>query len=245
MKKFAKKSTQSGRFEIQGISAISEYIKAGSAIEALKITDGDWKLLEAKAGQQKISGIAKEFKKSGPAEATCSHRTVDWKVCLEEIKSEQEERSTILALDGVTDPRNMGAIIRSAGFFGIKRIIVKKRNQSLLTQAAVDTAQGGFAWVQLVVVSNLSHAIKDLKKNDYWIMSTDVNGSQNIATVAAEYAKKLVILGAEQTGVSRLVSESADLVLTIPRVGQIESLNVSVAAGILGFICSTDQNKSK
>lgn len=135
----------------------------------------------------------------------------------------------------MTDPRNLAAIIRSAAFFNIKAVWVKKRNQSLLTQSAIDTAQGGFAWTKLVVGPNLRQMIEDAKQKEFWVLGADLEGSEALGENLSKYEKKVLVMGSEQTGISRLVRESCDVLLKINRPGKLDSLNVSVAAGILCF----------
>jgi 23S rRNA (guanosine2251-2'-O)-methyltransferase len=140
----------------------------------------------------------------------------------------------ILVLDHIEDPRNLGAIARSAGFFGVKEIIVPERRQVFLTQSAVATAQGGFAVCDLVCVPNLVRYVEKLKKeNGYWLIGADMQG-EHFAKLAGEYQKVLLVLGSEGSGMSRMMREACDRVAMIPgKADALESLNVSVAAGIL------------
>lgn len=140
--------------------------------------------------------------------------------------------SLVLALDHVQDPRNLGAILRSAAFFGVRTIVVPERRQVLLTQASVGTAQGGFALCNLVCTVNLTRTLRDLKDQGYWIIGATMDG-EPVSQVAGQYDKVVLVLGAEDTGLSRMIDETCDRKVAIQGDGKLDSLNVSVAAGIL------------
>lgn len=143
-------------------------------------------------------------------------------------------RDFIVVLDHIRDPRNLGAIARSASFFGIAEIIVANARQVLLTPASIRTAQGAFALVDLVVAPNIARVASDLKGLGYWVACADSEGEalENIA--ARDYERLALVLGSEDKGVSPLVRKRCDFSVGIkgaPRT--IGSLNVSVAGGIL------------
>ncbi|MDZ4821125.1 MAG: RNA methyltransferase [Planctomycetota bacterium] len=139
----------------------------------------------------------------------------------------------VLALDHITDARNLGAVVRSAAFFGIKEIIVPQDRQALFSQGAVSTSMGGFALTDLVVVVNLSRALTDLKDAGYWIVGADMQG-EPLDGVAGKYEKMVVVLGAEDKGLSHNIKSKCDLFTSISGAATaVESLNVAVAAGIL------------
>lgn len=145
----------------------------------------------------------------------------------------QENPPIILALDHITDPRNLGAIARSAAFFGVKYLLLPKFRQVALTDAAVSTSQGAFAFSELILVPNLSQATEKLKKIGYWVICADSNGEE-ISKVVNEYDKIVLLLGSEGDGVSELLKKRSDRIVAISSQTQtLDSLNVSVAAGIL------------
>ncbi len=144
----------------------------------------------------------------------------------------KSQEKIVLALDHVQDPRNLGAITRSAGFFGIRSIVVPERRQVLLTQASVATAQGGFAVSDLVCAVNLPRALRELKDQGYWVIGATMDGEPAPKLVGV-YDKVVLVLGAEETGLSRGVAELCDRKVGIQGAGQLDSLNVSVATGIL------------
>ncbi len=146
---------------------------------------------------------------------------------------ESRQNDLIIALDQVTDPRNLGAIVRSCAFFGVREVLIQERRQVGITRASVLTAQGGFSLVDLVVVTNLGRALTRLKELGYWICGADMDGEE-ADQVAGFYDKSVIVLGSEERGISSGILEKCDRKVSIRgATTSIESLNVSVAAGIL------------
>lgn len=138
----------------------------------------------------------------------------------------------VLILDEISDPHNFGAIIRSADAFSVDGIIIKDRNQVEVNSTVYKVSTGAVDHVKIAKVSNLSSAIKVLKKNGFWIYSAAGEGEleyhrQNYNTATA------LVVGNEGSGISKLVRENSDFIIKIPMTGNINSLNVSVATGIL------------
>jgi 23S rRNA (guanosine2251-2'-O)-methyltransferase len=152
---------------------------------------------------------------------------------LTSILQKSAKHNLILALDHITDPRNLGAIARSAAFFGVKYILIPKNRQVLLTEASVATSQGAFAYSELVLVTNLAQSIEKLKELGFWIICADVNG-ESFQKSVKQYEKVVLLLGSEGSGVSELLKKRSDRIVSIaPQSPILDSLNVSVAAGIL------------
>lgn len=149
-------------------------------------------------------------------------------------KLQSEDRLVVLVLDHITDPRNLGAIVRSAAFFGMRYVIAAKDRQVGITQGAVNTAQGGFAWTNLVQVANVARVLESLKEKGFWVAGADMQG-EPLAKIAGKYEKCAYVLGSEDKGLSDLVKKRCDLVVSIPGGAALESLNVSVAASILMY----------
>ena len=153
---------------------------------------------------------------------------------LDEIihKAEKNKEPLILLLDEITDPHNFGAIIRSADAFNVDGIIIKDRNQVEVNSTVYKVSTGAIEHVKIAKVSNLSNAIKALKKAGYWVYSAAGEGSEDYHK--QNYAgKNAIIVGNEGTGISKLVRENSDFIIRIPMMGKVNSLNVSVATGIL------------
>ncbi len=174
---------------------------------------------------------AKDSEQRAPVVAEVEIAAIDEKRFLSTLA--KQAPSVLIALDHITDPRNLGAIVRSAAFFGVPAVLAPERRQVLLTGASVATAQGGFALCDLVQVTNLGRTLETLKEAGYWIIGADMDG-EPVATLAGEYEKVVLVLGSEDTGMSAGIRDRCDRTVAIagaePRV---ESLNVSVATGIL------------
>lgn len=139
---------------------------------------------------------------------------------------------TILLLDGIEDPHNFGAIIRSADAFGVDGIIVKKHGEVPLNGTVAKVSTGAIHYVKVASVPNLSQAISRLKKAGFWIVSSADKGASSYLDVDYKCPIGLVV-GNEGKGISRLVLENSDFVVKIPMHGSINCLNASVATGVL------------
>ena len=141
------------------------------------------------------------------------------------------EDDKILLLDHILDPHNFGAIIRTAVAAGIKTIIIPNDRQVLVNSTVVKTSVGAVFDINIVLVTNLNNTIKILKDNGFWIYGTVMSGEDYREV---DYNGKVcLIIGNEEKGMSKLVKESCDFLITIPISPKIDSLNASVAAGIL------------
>ena len=141
------------------------------------------------------------------------------------------EDDKILLLDHILDPHNFGAIIRTAVAAGIKTIIIPNDRQVLVNSTVVKTSVGAVFDIDIVLVTNLNNTIKTLKDNGFWIYGTVMSGEDYREV---DYNGKVcLIIGNEEKGMSKLVKESCDFLITIPISPKIDSLNASVAAGIL------------
>lgn len=135
----------------------------------------------------------------------------------------------IAMLDGIEDPHNLGAILRSADAFGVDGIIMKKRGQAPLNSTVAKVSTGAIEYVKVCEVANLSQAIKTLKDNGFWIVATDGSATQNYDDV--DYKSPIcVIIGSEGFGISQLVLRNSDFIVKIPMYGHVNSLNASNAA---------------
>jgi 23S rRNA (guanosine2251-2'-O)-methyltransferase len=191
-------------------------------------------MLETAGVQVKISIAAeKEGLVVPPVQARVKLKALEMHEFEQRLKKQKAvPRDLVIAIDHITDPRNLGAIVRSAAFFGVREVIVPEKRQVLLTQASVATAQGGFALTDLVCVTNLNRTLDELKEHGYWIIGTAMDG-EPLASLVGVYNKVVMVLGSEDTGLSKLVRERCDRLAAIRgRSEGLDSLNVSVAAGI-------------
>ena len=155
-------------------------------------------------------------------------------VSLEEIihKAKNKEKKIIVMLDGIEDPHNLGAILRSADVFEASGIILPKHNSVTLNATVAKTSAGAINYVPVSVVNNLNQAIKTLKEEGYWIVSTDGSATISYSSIKYDFPV-VVVIGSEGKGVSALVLKNSDYIVKIPQFGHVNSLNASVAAGIL------------
>jgi len=143
------------------------------------------------------------------------------------------ENVIVAILDEITDPHNYGAILRSCDQFGVDLVISRKRRTAKNADIVSKTSSGAADWVLQAETANLPRAVQDLKDAGFWVYAADMDGE-------SIFEKKLggrtaIILGAEGTGISRLLMESSDGIISIPSLGRIDSLNVSVAAGVIFY----------
>ncbi|MCI5677468.1 MAG: 23S rRNA (guanosine(2251)-2'-O)-methyltransferase RlmB [Candidatus Faecisoma sp.] len=143
------------------------------------------------------------------------------------------DNDVIVILDHLEDPHNLGAIIRTCEAAGFDNIIIPKNRSVSINGTVVKTSVGTIERVKIAQVTNLNNAIQTLKKKGYWIIGTDMIGTDY---KELDYNGKVaIVIGNEGAGISRLVKENCDFIATIPMNGQVNSLNASVAAGVLLF----------
>lgn len=151
-------------------------------------------------------------------------------VTLDDILESPAEPPLFLVLDGVTDPHNLGACLRSADVFGAHAVIVPRDRAVGVNATVAKAASGAADTVPVIAVTNLVRTLNELKERDVWVLGTDVAGE---SLFEADVSGALAwVLGAEGAGLRRLTRESCDRIVGIPVQGSVESLNVSVAAGI-------------
>jgi 23S rRNA (guanosine2251-2'-O)-methyltransferase len=156
------------------------------------------------------------------------HRTLD------DVLENLAEPPLLLVLDGVTDPHNLGACLRSADAFGAHAAIVPKDRAVGVNATVAKAASGAADTVPVITVTNLARSLRDLKARGVWLLGAETGGAESLfdADLSGPIAW---VLGAEGTGLRRLTRELCDRSVSIPLLGTVESLNVSVAAGICLF----------
>jgi len=166
--------------------------------------------------------------------ALCQGAGVQDENYLFELLGEQQSSPFLLVLDGVTDPHNLGACMRSADAAGIQAVIVPKDNSVGITPTVQKVACGAAETVPLIVVTNLSRTLKQLQEQGVWIIGTAGEAKQLVyeADLKGPIA---IVMGAEEKGLRRLTRENCDVLVKLPMQGVVSSLNVSVASGICLF----------
>jgi 23S rRNA (guanosine2251-2'-O)-methyltransferase len=146
--------------------------------------------------------------------------------------------SLLLALDQLSDPRNVGAILRSAAAFAVDAVIVPERRSAELAGAAARAAAGGLDMVPIVEIANLAHTLAELKKQGYWAIGLDGSAGSGLDALPS-FERAVLVLGSEGKGLRRLVAESCDALARIAIAPTVDSLNVAVAAGIALYALRT------
>ncbi len=139
---------------------------------------------------------------------------------------------TILILDQINDPQNLGSIFRNAVAFGIKTIILTEHNSASITATTIKASAGTWFKLNFISISSIGSTVQKLKKNEYWIISTSLDGQEELEKIK-EFKKKAIILGNEGKGVRKSLQEKSDLNLRIKMTSNLDSLNVSAAAAII------------
>ena len=147
-------------------------------------------------------------------------------------RAKKQEKPLILILDGINDPHNLGAILRCADVFNVTGVIIPKHNQVPLNATVAKTSAGAINYVPVVLANNLNQVIERLKKEGFWVVASDGSGQTNYQDLKYDFNVALII-GSEGKGVSKLVVQNSDYVVKIPQYGHVNSLNASVATGIL------------
>jgi 23S rRNA (guanosine2251-2'-O)-methyltransferase len=149
--------------------------------------------------------------------------------CVKELAD--KESALVLILDSITDPHNVGAIIRSADQFGVDLVVLPEHRGATDFEVISRTSAGAAAWVKITIVPNLVRAVESLKDAGFWVYGADAGGTA--APKLTISGKTALVMGSEGTGIARLLREKCDTIVSIPTMGKLDSLNVSVAAGVL------------
>ena len=164
-----------------------------------------------------------------------SANLVDFDEWLNAAKARPEdERQVVVVLDSITDPHNVGAIIRSCDQFGASLVVVPERRGIKdvdSNEVIARSSAGSVAWVPVAVVNNLVRTVQKLKENGFWSYGADAGG-ENV-TILRFSPRSVIVMGSEGSGIARLLESECDTIVSIPTCGKIDSLNVSVAAGVL------------
>lgn len=233
-------------FIIEGRNAVLEAFRAGKTIDKLFVLDGCQDgpvksiLREAKKTDTIINFVDKErldrLANSGHHQGVVAQAAAYEYAEVEDILNaarEKGEAPFIFILDEIEDPHNLGAIIRTANLCGAHGVIIPKRRAVGLTATVAKTSAGAVNYTPVAKVTNIAKTIEELKKEGMWFMCADMDG-QTMYDLNLTGPIGLVI-GNEGAGVSRLVKEKCDFTASIPMKGDIDSLNASVAAGVLAY----------
>ena len=233
-------------FTIEGRNAVIEAFRAGKPIDKIFILDGcqDGPVStikrEAKKKDVMIKYVTKErldqISETGKHQGVIAYAAAYEYAELEDIFDKAKEKGEdpfIMILDNIEDPHNLGAIIRTANLAGAHGVIIPKNRAVGLTATVARTSAGALNFTPVVKVTNISKTIQELKNRGLWFVCADMGGTQmyklNLKGPIGQ------VIGNEGDGVSRLVRENCDMIASIPMKGDIDSLNASVAAGVLAY----------
>lgn len=233
-------------FTLEGRNAVIEAYRAGKTIDKLFVLE-DCKegsmntvLREAKKHDTVINYVKKErldqMSETGKHQGVIGYLAAYEYATVDEILDKAREKGElpfVILLDDIEDPHNLGAIIRTANLAGAHGVIIPKHRASGLTATVAKTSAGALNYTPVAKVTNISKTIEELKKEGMWFVCADMGGT-TMYDLDLKGSIGLVI-GNEGKGVSRLVKEKCDFVASIPMFGDIDSLNASVATGVLAY----------
>ena len=233
-------------FTLEGRNAVIEAYRAGKTIDKLFVLEHckegsmNTVLREAKKHDTVINYVKKErldqMSETGKHQGVIGYLAAYEYATVDEILDKAREKGEspfVILLDDIEDPHNLGAIIRTANLAGAHGVIIPKHRASGLTATVAKTSAGALNYTPVAKVTNISNTIKELKEKGMWFVCADMGGT-------TMYDLNLtgpigLVIGNEGDGVSKLVKENCDMTASIPMVGDIDSLNASVATGVLAY----------
>lgn len=231
---------------IEGRNPVIEVMKSARTVEKLLVAKGNVEgSIKMILGMAKDKGIViseVDRKKLDDMSSTGSHQGVIAIVSpytystIDEIfdfAKEKGEDPFIVILDEIEDPHNLGSIVRSANVCGAHGVVIPKRRSALVTSTVAKSSAGAVEHTKIAKVTNINQTIKELKDRGVWVAGTDMDGE--VAYKSNLTGPIAIVVGSEGKGISKLVKENCDLVIKIPMKGEINSLNASVAAGIMMY----------
>ena len=233
-------------FTIEGRNAVIEAFRSNKTIDKLflldKCQDGPIKTILREAKKQdtiiqfvtkeRLDQLSKTGHHQGAIAMAAAYEYAEVSEILDAAK-EKEEPPFIFILDEIEDPHNLGAIIRTANLVGAHGVIIPKRRAVGLTATVAKTSAGAINYTPVAKVTNIKKTMEELKKEGLWFVCADMGG---VVMYDLDLKGPIgIVIGNEGQGVSRLVKETCDFTASIPMKGEIDSLNASVAAGVLAY----------
>ena len=230
---------------IEGRNAVIEALRAGTAIDKIYLAKGDTdSALGHIANTARANGVVvvnADRRKLDEMSRTHAHQGVIAVAAVREYASiedifqraeEQGEAPLIVLCDELSDPHNLGAVIRTAECAGAQGVVIPKRRSAGLTAIVAKTSAGAVSHIPVARVPNLTALMKELQKRGVWIFGAEMNGTTSLYEADLK-GPAAIVIGSEGSGMSRLVAETCDFTVSIPMKGKINSLNASAAAAIL------------
>jgi 23S rRNA (guanosine2251-2'-O)-methyltransferase len=246
------------RDKIFGTNPVAEALKAGRPVQRLLIaeqrkTDRDVQSILKMAREK---GVEVRFAKRDDLNREAPHAlhqgiiavasAIEYATLDEilQIPGQRGELPFFTILDGVEDPRNLGAILRTAEAAGVHGVIIPERRAAGLTETVAKTAAGALEYVRVAKVGNIVNILEEFKKAGIWVAGAEAGGD-TVYWEADFTHPTAIVLGGEDKGIRRLVREHCDYIISLPLMGKISSLNVSVAAGIIMYEIVRQRNMKK
>lgn len=231
--------------KIIGRNPVFEAIKSGREIDKLIVKKGEYegslvaiikkakslKIPIVEADKSKLDALSEGGNHQGVVAICAAHAYVDIKDMIK--KAKEKESPLIIILDKITDPHNFGSILRTANCVGASGVIIPKRSGVGLSEIVAKTSAGAIEYTPVSKVTNIAETIELLKKEGFWIAGAEADGELMYNTDLT--GAIALVIGSEGEGISRLVKEKCDFLCRIPMFGEINSLNASVAAGIMMY----------
>lgn len=232
--------------KIEGRNPVIEALQSGREIDKIWISKGEKegsikkiialakenKVVVQEVEKAKLDTLSETGRHQGVIAFAAAHEYVDVEDILEKALDKQED-PFIIIVENVTDPHNLGAILRTANAAGAHGVIIPKRRAVGLTATVAKASAGAVEYVPVAKVTNIARTIENLKKQNIWVAAADMDGEvyfkSNLTGPIA------LVIGSEGEGISRLVKEKCDFVVSMPMYGEINSLNASVAGSLLMY----------
>lgn len=238
-------STAMSQDKIEGRNPVTEAIKSGREIDKLLVSakEGSIKKIVAMAKergivvQEVVRTKLDELSETGAHQGVIALVAAHNYATVEDILASAEEKGEspfVILLDEITDPHNLGSILRTANAVGAHGVIIPKRRSVGLSSVVAKTSAGALEYTPVARVTNLAQTIDFLKEKGVWFYATHQDATQSYTEVDLKGGIGIVI-GSEGNGVSRIVAEKCDFLISIPMKGEINSLNASVAAGVVMY----------
>ena len=230
---------------IEGRNAVIEALRAGTAIDKIYIAKGETDatlghiastargkgVVVVEADRRKLDGMSRTKSHQGVIAISAVREYADVEDILAAAR-EKEEAPLIVVCDELSDPHNLGAVIRTAEAAGAHGVIIPKRRSAGLTAIVAKTSAGAVSHLPVARVPNLTALLKDLKKDGLWVYGTAAEGTTSLYNADLK-GPSVIIIGSEGDGMSRLVREQCDFLVSIPMRGKVNSLNASAAAAVV------------
>lgn len=200
------------------------------------------------ADRLELDRIARSHNHQGVVLKTKPYQYADLEEVIDRAENEAKARRTaplFVALDGVTDAQNLGAVIRSAAAFNVDGIILPERRAASVTAGAWKVSAGAAAHMPVIRVTNLNRTIDDMHHRGYYVIGLDGGGTSIVGQTGFETDPLIIVLGSEGSGINRLTREKCDVIAGIPISQRVESLNASVAAGIAVYATSRTRSEAR